>query len=64
MDKNLERWLLKKKIEDHVKAVTITDPYVSDDHDIFDQYRSEDDTMDDYYDEVMDSGVDTREPDY
>ena len=64
MDKNLERWLLKKKIEDHVKAVTITDPYVSDDQDIFDLYRAEDDTMDDYYDEVMDSGVDTRESDY
>ena len=64
MNRNLENWLLKKKLEDHVKATTITDPYVSDDQDIFDLYRAEDDTMDDYYDEVMDSGVDTREPDY
>ena len=64
MNRNLENWLLKKKLEDHVKATTITDPYVSDDQDIFDLYRAEDDTMDDYYDEVMDSGVDTRESDY
>ena len=64
MDRNLERWLLKKKLNDTIKATTITDPYVSDDNDIFDLYRAEDDTMDDYYDEVMDSGVDTREPDY
>ena len=64
MDRNLERWLLKKKLNDSIKATTITDPYVSDDHDIFDLYREEDDTMDDYYDEVMESGVDTREPNY
>jgi len=60
MDKNLERWLLKKKHNDAIKSTTITDPYVSDEHDIFDLYRSEDDTMDDYYNSVGDSGVDDR----
>jgi len=64
MEKNLERWLLKKKHNDAIKSTTITDPYVSDEHDIFDLYRSEDDTMDDIFDEAMESGVDTREPQY
>ena len=64
MDRKLEQWLLLKKERDLVAATTITDPYVDSHHDIFDEYRSEDDTMDEYYDEVLESGVDTREPQY
>jgi len=64
MDKKLEQWLLLKKERDLVASTTITDPYVDSHRDIFDEYRSEDDTMDEYYDEVLESGVDTREPQY
>ena len=60
MDKKLERWLLLKKERDLVASTTITDPYVDSHRDIFDEYRAEDDTMDEYFEAVGDSGVDER----
>ena len=60
MDRKLEQWLLRKKERDLVAATTITDPYVDSHHDIFDEYREEDDTMDEYYEAVRESGVDER----
>lgn len=64
MDKRLEQWLMEKKEADHLKAAYMTDPYVSDNHDQFSEYRTEDDTMDEYFDEVLLKGVDEREPQY
>jgi len=61
---DLDLWLMDKKVSDAVRATTITDPYAEYDHDQFDQYRIEDDTMDDYFDEVILKGVDEREPQY
>ena len=64
MDKRLEQWLMDKKESDYMRAVYMTDPYVSDNHDQFSEYRNEDDTMDEYFDEVLLKGVDEREPKY
>jgi len=64
MDKRLERWLLAKKEKDCMKATYMTDPYVSDNNDIFSEYRTDDDTMDEYFVEVLLKGVDEREPKY
>ncbi len=61
---NLEKWLDRKAEKDMLNAVNGTDPYTSTHNDIFDIYREEDSSMDDLYDEVMFSGVDTREPQY
>ena len=60
----LEQWLDKKKEADLFKSVYITDPYVTQDEDIFDLIRGEDTDLDELYDEVMESGVDTREEEY
>ncbi len=60
----LEKWLDDKKETDMWLAINETDPYVPKDNDIFDEYRGEDNSIDDLYDEVMNSGVDTREPQY
>ena len=60
----LEQWLDKKKEADLIKSVYITDPYVTQDEDIFDLIRGEDTDLDELYDEVMESGVDTREEEY
>ena len=64
MDKKLALWLMEKKERDQERAAYMTDPYVSDNHDQFSEYRSEDDTMDEYFDEVLLKGVDEREPQY
>ena len=61
---NMEKWLDRKAEKDMYKTINETDPYVSGDHDIFDEYRDEDSSMDELYDEVMYSGVDAREPQY
>ena len=65
MDRKLERWLDRKKETDMVKAFYGTDPYVDNEEDIFDLYRQDDEgTMDDYYDMVIESGVDTSTQKY
>ncbi len=65
MDRKLERWLDRKKETDMVKAFYGTDPYVDTEEDIFDTYRVDDEgTMDDYYDMVIESGVDTSTQKY
>ena len=65
MDRKLERWLDRKKETDMVKSFYGTDPYVDNESDIFDLYRQEDEgTMDDYYDMVIESGVDTSTQKY
>ena len=60
----LEKWLDDKKETDMWLTINGTDPYVPQNNDIFDEYREDDNSMDDLYDEVMYSGVDTREPQY
>ena len=65
MDRKLERWLDRKKETDMVKAFYGTDPYVDNEEDVFDTYRVDDEgTMDDYYDMVIESGVDTSTQKY
>jgi len=61
---DLDLWLMDKKVSDCERSAYMTDPYVSDSHDQFYEYRIEDDTMDDYFDEVLLKGVDEREPQY
>jgi len=57
-------WLDKKKEADLIKSVYITDPYVTQDDDIFDLIRGGETDLDDLYDEVIESGVDTRDEEY
>ena len=64
MDKKLALWLMEKKERDMEKSAYMTDPYVSTDDDAFSEYRTQDDTMDEYFDEVLLKGVDEREPQY
>ena len=64
MNRKLTRWLDKKKEADLLKSVYITDPYVTQDEDIFDLIRGGETDLDDLYDEVIESGVDTREEEY
>ena len=62
--RRLLEWLDKKKEADLIKSVYITDPYVTQDEDIFDLIRGGETDLDDLYDEVIESGVDTREEEY
>ena len=62
--KKLLDWLDKKKEADLIKSVYITDPYVTQDDDIFDLIRGGETDLDDLYDEVIESGVDTRDEEY
>ena len=62
--RRLLEWLDKKKEADLIKSVYITDPYVTQDDDIFDLIRGGETDLDDLYDEVIESGVDTRDEEY
>jgi hypothetical protein len=62
--KEIERWLDQKKESDLIKSVYITDPYVTKEEDIFDEYRENEADLDELFDEVVESGVDTREQEY
>lgn len=61
MDKELEKWFEQKKEYDMEISVYGTDPYVDENHDIFDIDLSEDPVMEDtikFMFRVSESGVD------
>ena len=51
--KKLLDWLDKKKEADLIKSVYITDPYVTQDEDIFDLIRGGETDLDELYDDAL-----------
>ena len=51
--RRLLEWLDKKKEADLIKSVYITDPYVTQDEDIFDLIRGGETDLDELYDDAL-----------